>query len=71
MNLKQIFKNIGGILDGKKTYIFILALVLFALADMKNLVPLDLVAYKSEIYLGLLAGAGISLRAGVSKAIGK
>ncbi len=62
MNLGTIFKNINQFFEGKKTYIFILALAVFAFADMKDYLPADLLQYKSEIYVGLLAGAGLSLR---------
>lgn len=67
MNLGEIFKNIDQFFSGKKTYLFILALGAFAFADIKDVIPLDLVQYKEEIYLGLLMGAGISLRQGIAK----
>jgi hypothetical protein len=67
MGLGKIFSSIDQFLDGKKTYLFLLALAIFAFADVKDFVPTDLLAYKSEIYIGLLTGAGLSLRKAVTK----
>lgn len=71
MNLKDIFKNLSDFFDGKKTYIFLIALALFGFADIKDFIPQELIQYKPEIYIGLLTGAGISLRMGVQKATNK
>lgn len=64
--MKNIFQKLDDLMEGRKTYLFLLGLIVFGFADMKGFVPPELAPYKTEIYFGLLAGAGISLRKGMA-----
>lgn len=61
-------KKLSEFLDGKKTYIFFLLLFGFGFMDFKEMLPPFLNENKMEIYLTLMAGAGISLRMGMDSA---
>lgn len=64
----EIFRKLMEFLDGKKTYIFCLLLMVFGFLDFKDMLTPFLEENKMEIYITLATGAGISLRMGMDSA---